>query len=284
MSGVGDSAVGPAGDGHRAASLVSRLLLAAGGIALAISLFLPWFEDVSGWEHFAWADVPLAIVAADLVVTALLRPLLPLHVVVVILCAAGIAVVLGHGFAPDDPIRDERDIQDVGAGAYVALAALSAGAIGALATWPRHGATVLLVAGAVGILAALLSGWGSDAHYFSFTPGQSLVDSSPDPNGFARWQVLDAALVLLAIALVAAAELALPREALAGMGLASLAAAVCIVVGARDQRWTDEGIALGLAKGPLVALLALAWAIAGLALVRPPASAESLPAPAAHAG
>ncbi|HEX8207328.1 MAG TPA: hypothetical protein VF587_14800 [Solirubrobacteraceae bacterium] len=262
------------------AALPSRLLLAGGGVALLVSLFLPWFSGgVSGWEHFAWADAVFAVLALVLVATAALRPRAAVRVVVAVLCGAGIAVVLGHGFSPDVPIRDEQDIRSVAAGGHVALGALAAGIVGALAAWPR----LLLVAAAAGLLAALPSGWGTDAVYFTFVPHQEVFDSTDYPNGFERWKVLDAALVAVAAALLLVAFAGRVADRLASrpvrlvLAAASLAAAVCIVIGIRDQAWADEGVAIGAAKGPVVALLALAGAVGGLALVRPPA-------PAARAG
>jgi hypothetical protein len=253
---------------------VSRSLLAAAGVALAASLFLSWFGGVSGWEHFAWADVALAVVAAGLVAAALsLRAVL--RALIVVLCGLGIAVVLGHGFAPDEPVSREGEIASVGAGGYVALAALAAGAIGALAAWPRRGAVVLLVAAAAGIVGALLSGWGGDAHYFTFAPGEAVFDATDYPTGFERWRVLDVALLALGAGLLAAATGRLPLFARAALAVAALAAAACVLVGIRDQLWVDEGAAIGAAKGPLVALLALGAGLVGLVCTRAGASPDN---------
>lgn len=253
--------------------MTSRALLAAGGLLLSVSLFLPWFSGgVSGWEHFAWADVPLALVALVVLAAAALPALPPLRVAVVALGGLAIAVVLGHGFEPDEPTQA---FLEVAAGGYVALAALAAAVIGALATWPRRGGALLLVAAAAGLLAALLSGWGVEGG-FPLTPdpesaadfrGEVVFYGPGSPDGFERWHVLDVALVALALGLVASAA-RLPRGMLAALAAGALAAAACIVIGVRDELWVDEGAAVGVAMGPLVALLALAAALAGLAALR----------------
>ena len=263
-------------------------MTAAPGVALLASLFLPWFDGVSGWEHFVWADVGLTVVA--LVLIAAVRPIAPLRVLAVVLCGLGVAVVLGHGFAPDQPPRSEEDIGvDVLAGAYVALAALALGAIGGLAAWPRRGGAVLLVAAGAGIVAALLSGWGSpDGTAVFFGELDDIRVAEGYQDGFERWKLLDVALLAFALALLVAAVRRLPRVAYALLGAAAVAAAACVAIGMRGQLWVDEGIADGAAKGPLVALLALAAALAGLVLVRPPAAASGAPstplARAARAG
>ncbi|HEX2084981.1 MAG TPA: hypothetical protein VHF89_04810, partial [Solirubrobacteraceae bacterium] len=237
-----------------------RALLAAAGLVLAGSLFLPWFEGVSGWEHFAWADVALLVVAVALPVAP--RP------VVAVLCGLGIAVVLGHGLEPDELV-----ILHVGEGPYVALGALAAGAIAGLARWPA----VLLVAAACGLVAALLSGWGRD--WEAFEPSGAL-DAISYPNGFERWRFLDVGLLLLAAGLLLAATRRAPVALRALLAAASVAAAACVIVAGRTQLWHDEGLAEGAAMGTLAALLALAGAVAGLALVSRPRERE----PAARDG
>jgi hypothetical protein len=214
------------------------------------------------------------MLAAGLIVTAFVRPFAPLRVAAAVLCGLGIAVVLGHGFAPDEPTRE---IREVAAGGYVALFALAAGATGALATWPRRGGTALLVAAAVGIVGALLSGWGDDGVIVLFGALEKLRAVGSGPDGFARWRMLDVALLALAAGLLLAAAVRPPRAVSAALAVGALAAAGCIVVGMRDQLWVDEGVAMGAAKGPVVALLALLAGLGGLALVRPRA-------PAARAG
>ena len=251
--------------------MTPRALLAGGGAALAVSLFLPWFDGVSGWEHWAWADVPFAVLAAVLVAAAV-RPLAGLRAAAVVLAGLGIAVVLGHGFAPATPARTADEVGgDVLAGAYVALAALAGGAIGGLSTWPRRGGPLLLGAGAVGLVAALLSGWGNEEGVAVFFGRLDDLRIAADyDNGFERWRVLDVALLALAVALPAAGAMRrLPLVAHAVLVAAALAGAACVAIGMRGQLWVDEGIAYGAAKGPLVALLALAAAVAGLLLVRP---------------
>jgi hypothetical protein len=241
----------------------SRALLAGGGVALLLSLVLPWFSGgVTGWEHFAWADVALSAVALLALVAAAV-PRAPLRLAVVVLCGLGIAVVFGHGFAPDEPTPELRE---VAAGGHVALAALAAAGVGALAPWSRRGGAALLVAAAAGLVGALLSGWGFEGG-LRLTVGESSVAfyGPGSPDGFARWAVLDVALIALALALLVAAVRRLPLAVYAALALASLAVAACVVVGVEDQLWIDEGAAAGAAKGPVAALLALTAALAGLA-------------------
>jgi hypothetical protein len=88
-------------------------------------------------------------------------------------------------------------------------------------------------------------------------------------NGFERWAALDVALLALAAGLLVSASGRLPAAGRAVLPVAATAAAVCVLIGARDQFWVDEGFALGAAKGYVTALLALAAAVAGLAVVRP---------------
>ena len=253
----------------------SRVLLVAAGALLLASLFLPWFDGVSGWEHWAWADVPFAVLALALLALAWRPSLAPLRVAVVALCGLGIAVVLGHGFAPDRPTRTPEEAGgDVLAGTYLALTALALGAIGGLAAWPRRGGPVLLVAAAAGLVAALLSGWGGEGDIALFFGSLDDVRVFADyQNGFERWRALDVALLALAAALLVVASGRGPRAVRVVLAVAASAAAACVAVGLRGQLWVDEGIAYGAAKGPLVALLALAAAVAGLALVRPRAPA-----------
>jgi peptidoglycan/LPS O-acetylase OafA/YrhL len=101
-----------------------RALLGAGGVALAASLFLPFFRGVSGWEHWAWVDVVFAVLAAGLVAAAVAgvrrRSVL---VAIALLCAVGVSVVIGHGFDGDGEAL---------AGPYVALGGLAAGCAGAV--------------------------------------------------------------------------------------------------------------------------------------------------------
>ena len=244
----------------------SRLLLAVAGVVLAVSLFLPWFPGVNGWEHWVWADVVLIVLAADLVAAALMPPLAAHRVVVAVLCGLGIAVVLGHGFEPDD---SARAVPTVGPGPYLALGALAAGAIAALVPWPRVAGPLLLVAAAAGLVAALLSGWGAEGEQpLTVGPDTVAFSSAETPNGFERWKVLDVGLVVLAFGLLVAAARRLPSPALAVLAVASVAAGACILIGSRTQTWVAEGLARGAAPGTLAALLALSAALAGLGLVR----------------
>ena len=254
--------------------MASRVLLAAGGVALAVSLFVPWFDGVSGWEHWAWADIVLAVLAADLLGAAATPPHAVHRIAVAVLCALGIAVVLGHGF---EPRIGSEDLFSVKAGPYVALAALAAGVIGALVPWPRRGGVVLLVAAAGGLVAALFANWGGETRYIVLFGSEDLV-SGDGLNGFTRWAVLDVGLLVLAAALVFVASGRAPRLAIAACAVAAVAAGACVLVASRSTVWIGEGGgALGAALGPLAALLSLAAALAGLALLR-------RRAPAARAG
>ena len=241
---------------------MSRAVLAASGVLLGVSLFVPWFAGTSGWEHWAWADVVLIVLAADLVVAAFLRPSVALRAALAVLCGLGVAVVLGHGFEPR--VRPSA-FDDVGAGPYLALVALAAGAVASLVPGPRVAAPLLLVVAGGGLVAALLSGWGIGDVPLSV--GGDEVRLYAEPDGLERWNVLDVALLALAAGLVVAAARRLPRAFGWALAAACVAAAACVLVGAETRAWTgDGGDAEALAMGPLVALLALAGALAGLAL------------------
>lgn len=261
--------------------MAPRILLAAGAAAIAASLFLPFFPGVSGWGHWAWADVLLAALGAALAVAAATRArraavLVPLAV----LSGLGVAVVLGHGFEPRTPVPG--GVTDAGAGPYVALAGCAAAALGALAAWPR----VLLVAAAGGLVASLLSGWGFENPVQVIASAEvaeaqlvGVLDMAPEPNGFERWHVLDVALVALVGALLAVAGGLAPRAVTWASAAGCALAAACVAADAFARSalwWGDGGAAEGAPLGPLAALLSLAAALAGLAFRRR--------APAARAG
>ena len=246
--------------------MIARALLGAGGVALVVSLFLPWFDGVSGWEHWAWADVVLAVLAVALAAGAALPARARLRVPLAVLCGLGVAVVLGHGFEPRVPART---MQQVAAGPYLCLGALAAGAIGALWAWPRRGGVVLLVAAAAGLVASLFSGWGTeDGFLVLFGTLERLHVETP--NGFERWRVLDVGLLVLATALLGAASGRAPALVRAALAVAALAAAVCVLVATHTTLWVgDGGAASGAPMGELAALVSLAAALAGLALIKP---------------
>jgi hypothetical protein len=253
--------------------MISRAVLAAAGVLLLVSLFLPWFSGVSGWEQWAWADLPLAALAAGFVAAAVLPPLPAFRIAVAVLGGLGVAVVLGHGL---EPRVEVGDYEHIAAGAHLALVALACGAIAAVTPWPRRAAPVLLVAAAAGLVAALLSGWGYEAIDISpdLSPDGERVYSYSyelvDPNGFERWHVLDIGLLLLAAGLLVAASGRLRGALRILLAVAGLAAAACVAVSGRSVlRLGDGGLAEGVPMGQLAALLSLAAALAGLALVRP---------------
>jgi hypothetical protein len=260
----------------------SRLLLAAAGVALAVSLFLPWFDGVSGWEHWVWADVVLIVLAADLVAAAFTPPHVVHRVLVAIFCGLGVAVMLGHGFEPrvdaDEPLTTVR------VGAYLALGALAAGFVAALAPWPGRAARLLLVGAAGGIVAALLSDWAGGRTRYDLEDGgySEFVRSYPD--GFARWHVLDVALVALAVMLLVLAILGtrLPARVRTLLSAAAFAgcllAAACVLVANDGWMW-GSGFrwAWGLPPGTLAALLALFAGAAGLVLLRPRTGSQPKP-------
>ncbi|HEX8121671.1 MAG TPA: hypothetical protein VF549_10460 [Solirubrobacteraceae bacterium] len=239
----------------------ARIGLAVAGAALATSLFLPFYADVSGWEHWAWADVVLAVLAVDLVAGALLlrRPVAAHSAILGVLCALGIAVVLGHGFAPD--ARTDGVVR-VAAGPYVALAALGLGFIAAAWPWPRVGVPVLLAAGAGGLVASLFATWGTNPAF----------GSAVEPNGWERWHALDVAFVALALALLGTASGRAPTWLAVACGAGAILAGACVVAAGFDQTgiWIDEGVAEGAPAGALAAGLALAGALAGLTLLATP--------------
>jgi hypothetical protein len=261
-----------------AGALRARFLLPAAGVALAGSLFLPWFEGISGWEQFAWADVVLAVLAADLAASGFLRPLVAHRIVVAVLCALGVAVVLGHGFEPR-PDFDEsaHGFPEVLAGPYVCLAALVVGFVAALAPWPRPAGRLLLVAGAAGIVVALFSGWSGEP--MSERAGSTYAQwARAYPDAFARWKVLDIVLVALVLGLLAVATGRAPRRLSVLLGATCLLAAACVAAGGDRGVWIGEnGFALGPARGSIAALLGLGAAIGGLVLFRPLRGTTSQP-------
>ena len=263
---------------------MSRALLAASGLLVAASLFLPWFDGISGWEQWAWADVVLAVLAAGLVAAAFLRPLAAHRVVLALLCALGAAAVLGHGFEPRPEVDGlEEGALDVRAGAYLCLAALTAGVVAALAPWPRRAGRLLLVAGATAVVGALFSPWAGERMREEY-PGGMSEWARAYPDGFARWGVLDVALVAIAVGLLVVATGRAPRLVSALVGGAGALAAVCIAVSGDRYFWRGEGgFAWGLAPGSLLALAALVAALAGAALLER-GRAPRRPAPAGRAG
>jgi hypothetical protein len=244
--------------------MIRRAPLAGGGVALAVSLFVPWFEGTSGWEHWAWADVILAVLAAALVVAALRPPPAPMRIALVVLCSLGVAVVLGHGFEPRVDVGTGNIATDVQIGPYLALVALAAGAIGAAGPLP------LLLAAAGGLVASLFSTWHGER--------MALDDrvTTSGENGFERWHVLDIALLLLAAGLLVAAAGRAPKALRALLALGSAAAAACILLASDTQFWVgDGGLARGASMGALAALLSLAAALGGLALQSQTSSPDS---------
>jgi hypothetical protein len=240
-----------------------RALLGAGGVAVGVSLFVPFFPGVTGWEHWEWVDVVFAALAVALVAAAALgtrRRAVPLALAA--LCGLGIAVVLGHGFEPDRPIATR-----VCPGPYVALGGLAFGVAGALADRPR----VLLVAAAAGLVAALFWRWGAEEDtvvFFGRNP--PTFGGQVEDTGWERWQALDLGFVALAAGLAVAALR--PRRAVrAVVAAGAVAAAACVLIAGveRSALWIDEGAGLGAPPGAVAALLALFAALAGLALVRP---------------
>lgn len=79
---------------------VGEWLAAASGVALLVSLFLPWYEpSASGWESLAAIDVLLAFVAASgvllAIVTAMQRvPAVPVALSALVTLAGAFGVVL----------------------------------------------------------------------------------------------------------------------------------------------------------------------------------------------
>jgi hypothetical protein len=249
----------------------ARVLLPGAGLALAGSLFLPWFQGISGWEQFAWADVVLAVLAADLVASGFLRPLVAHRIVVAVLCALGVAVVLGHGFEPRSADFDEpaHGVPEVLAGSYVCLSALVVGFVAALAPWPRRAGQLLLVAGATGIVVALFSSWSGEV--MSERAGNAYAEwARAYPDAFARWQVLDIVLVALVLGLLAVATGRAPRRLSVLLGATCVLAGACVAAGGDRGVWIGEnGFALGPARGSIAALLGLAASVGGLVLFTP---------------
>lgn len=242
--------------------MIARVLLAVAGALLLASLFLPWFEGVSGWEHWVWADVPLAALALALLLLAARPSLWPLRIAVVVLCGLGIAVVFGHGF---EPRVEVPDLSNVGVGGFVALLALLAGTVGAVAAWESRGGSVLLVAAAAGVVASLFAGWGIEAILFGPLDELARTDY---PNGFERWRLLDVGLLVLAAALVAAALRPLPGAVHGLIAAAAIAAVACVGVANLERtQWMvgEGGIVEGAPLGAVGALLSLAGGVAGLA-------------------
>ena len=249
---------------------VSRALLAGSGVALAVSLFLPWFDGVTGWEHWDWADVAFAVLGAALVVASLRPPRAAVLVPLAVLCGAGITVVLGHGFTPQDTRIDVPTVVPL-----LALGALLAGVVGALAPWPRAGGTALLVAAAAGVVWSLFGRWGIEGDTLVVFGGLDRLDD-PEPTGWQHFAALDVALVLLAAGLLAAAALGprVPRALWLALGAATVLALACVAVAwaTRTGAWIDEARGTAAAsepRGATQALLALTAALAGLALLRP---------------
>jgi hypothetical protein len=101
-------------------------LAAAGGVALIVSLLLPWYDALSGFESFAVIDVLLCLVAIPAIALAVLQatqrgPAVPVGTAVVTVPIGLIGVLLVLYRIVDQP--GPNDLVDVRAGAYVGLAA-----------------------------------------------------------------------------------------------------------------------------------------------------------------
>jgi hypothetical protein len=112
-------------------------LAAAGGVAMLVALFLPWYsasgQSVSAWESMAVDDVILAVAAVLVIAAAFvvgLRRLSSLSVaatsLAILPAAVGLVVTVYRLVSPAPPI----DVS-LGVGAWLGLAATSAIAVGA---------------------------------------------------------------------------------------------------------------------------------------------------------
>jgi hypothetical protein len=110
---------------------VGEWLVGAAGTALLVSLFLPWFDQRSGWESFAVTDVIVAVVALGalglLGVTARFRsasPAVAYEAMLTLAATAAFAIVAIRLLSPPG------DVVGRDAGAWLGLVA-SAGIAGA---------------------------------------------------------------------------------------------------------------------------------------------------------
>jgi drug/metabolite transporter (DMT)-like permease len=109
----------------------SEWLAAAAGVALIVSLFLPWYDDVSGFAAMSIIDVLLVLVAAVGITLAILQatrttPALPVAFGVLTVVTGAIGVLLVLFRLIDSP----GDVGGPATGAWlglVAAVALTAG-------------------------------------------------------------------------------------------------------------------------------------------------------------
>ena len=106
-------------------------LAAAGGALLVASLFMPWYDDVSGFEALSVIDILLVLVAAVAFALAILQatqttPALPVAFGVLTVTIGAIGVLLVLYRLIDAP----GDVGGPGAGAWLGLVAAVALTVG----------------------------------------------------------------------------------------------------------------------------------------------------------
>jgi len=266
---------------------LAPLLLATGGLTLAVSLFAGWglgaysstadpgrftYAAADGWTYWAWEAPALAAIAALLLVAAAgvaRTGRLPrvAAAVLAVLAAAGAGKVAYHGL-------DGGQAQS--GGPYVALLGLGLALLGLLAAATAAGAPRLLAAaGGLALLVATLAPWYPAIGWVSYTPLSEPAGGAAGPftDPVPDLPVAIAGLLALAL-LVVAARRRTPPLVPAAL-LAGCVVALAVTVAARDgdaaagrRVYEYPDVAAwdwAAGEAAVLALVGLAVAAAGLA-------------------
>jgi hypothetical protein len=279
---------------------LAALLLAAGGLTAGVSLWAEWaviegayFNRAVGgselatvsddaWSLFAWQDVVLAVAAAALLALAAVAARgravpWPAPTVVAALSAAAAVVVLRDGLDAVIVAATGDTVVASSGGGYVALVGLGLGLLGLWRLQAGAGAAALVAgAGALTLLATPLMDWGTEVGWTSYTPLSSTAFDTDGPDLLGRLVPDLPAVPAIALALAVVAVLARPTASrlLPALVLAACAGAFAVTLAVRvDQsaprRVYEYSDGAGWATGPapVVALVGLALAVAGLAVL-----------------